>query len=585
MGKIHILDESVSNIIAAGEVVENPSSMLKELIENSIDAGANKISIEVKNGGRYVKIVDNGIGMDKQDLFLSIERHATSKIKTKEDIFNLSTNGFRGEALASISSVSKMLIASRYKDDEVGYEIKANGGSINSSKQVAMNIGTIIEVKDLFFNTPARLKFLRSKNTEYAKIKQVVQTQALVNYRCAFSLIIDNKLQIKSSGKDINNCILELFNKEILRNLIKVENGFIANQNVTRASRDYIFTYINGRYAKSTIIEKAVIDAYYTKLMKGRYPFAIIFLEIDPREIDVNVHPSKKIVKFSNDTRVYGMVKNMVEQALYENDREENSKLLDITSNYEKRTNTNVVESFKNEILIHDTKPLPMNYIKNDDIFIENKIIEQIPENEMLDFSKDEKIDEETVSNEDYRIIGQLKNMYILVENKDKLEIYDQHIVQERILYEQYKEEHYNKKIASQALLVPLKINLEPYEMDIVLNNKDYLMEFGFEVEQFGGNDLIIRSAPVFDFRCSISETFKNIVDELKNDSKMDIREKIIISMACQNSIKAGEKLKMDEMENLLYKLHKIKKYSCPHGRPIIVKIPMDDLDKMFGRK
>lgn len=658
MGKIQILDESVSNIIAAGEVVENPASMIKELIENSLDAESSMIKIYVKNSGRYVKITDTGTGMSKEDMFLSIERHATSKIKNKEDIFNLYTYGFRGEALASIASVSKLALTSRRKEDSVATKLHINGGRVNKAEESANQVGTEIEVKDLFYNTPARLKFLRTKGTEYSKIKNVVLTEALANYNVAFSLYLDDKEVIKTSGKGIKNTILELFSPQVLRNLKEFEHGFIGNMNVLRASKDYIFTYINGRYAKSAIIEKAVIDAYYTKLMKGKYPFCIIFLKIDPREIDVNVHPSKKIVKFSNDTRIYSVVKNSVEEALYEEDREnspvfqlreeiteEGEALIedresipdflkkddDINKKTKGKDSMKEYNTFEEEVLKVDKQKIPglvkeetnISYQKKslaeeekkDSDYIKSKqnedeeVIDRssIEVSEGTEIEKESKIREETEEKvekaekaekaeknteaavkkdtEDYRIIGQLRNMYILVERKNELEIYDQHIVHERILYEELKEKHYNENIGVQNLLVPIKVEVDYKEKELIDDNRALFQEFGYEIEDFGPKEILIRTTPIFDFRASIKETFYYILNKIAEGDTKDFREKIIVSMSCKNAIKAGEPLKADEMAILLDKLHKYGKYTCPHGRPIIIKLSYNDLDKMFGRK
>ena len=270
MGYIKILDESVSNIIAAGEVVENPASMIKEMIENSLDAKATVIKIEVFKGGTEVKINDNGIGMDKEDTLLSIERHATSKISTKEDVFNLQTYGFRGEALASIAAVSKLTITTRSASSSTGYRIGSYGGVVRKFEEVSRNPGTEIEVRDLFYNTPARKKFLRKESTEYNKIRDIVLKEALANTEVAFILELDGKSAINTSGRGIDNTILELFGKSVLRNLNKFEYGYLGNVEILRSSKDYIFTYINKRYVKSATIERAVIDGYYTKLMKGK---------------------------------------------------------------------------------------------------------------------------------------------------------------------------------------------------------------------------------------------------------------------------------------------------------------------------
>ena len=601
MGKIRILDESVSNIIAAGEVVENPASMIKELIENSLDAGATMIKIYVKSSGRYVKLIDNGSGMEKEDLFLSIERHATSKIKDKDDIFNLRTYGFRGEALASIASVSKLNLASRTENNQSGTVLTINAGKILEITEIAMGIGTEIEVNNLFYNTPARLKFLRSEGTEYSKIKSVVLTEALANYDCGFTLNIDGKDLVKTSGKGIKNCIFELFGQNTLKNLKEFPLGYAGNLNILRSNRESIYTYINGRYVKSAIIEKAVIDSYYTKLMKGRYPFAIIFLEIDPKEIDVNVHPSKKIVKFSNETRIYSYVKQKMDEVLALEEREDLPVFVDFVE--EKIANT--------EDVLEKSSPSIQNdfYSQNNENKMEEKVIferkaeynsykkeiipvekQSIPGIDMqINIQKvEEKIEKPIMINEvksNYRIIGQLHNMYILVERDSELEIYDQHIVHERILYEELREKHLKKDIAVQNLLVPLKVEVSVKEKELVENNIELFKEYGFEIDEFGERELLIRTVPIFDFRESVKDTFFYILDRVNEEDFRDFREKILISMSCKNAIKAHEPLSFQEMKILIDKLHIYGKYTCPHGRPIIIKLPFEKLDKMFGRK
>ena len=358
MGYIKILDESVSNIIAAGEVVENPASMIKEMIENSLDAKATVIKIEVFKGGTEVKINDNGIGMDKEDTLLSIERHATSKISTKDDVFNLQTYGFRGEALASIAAVSKLTITTRTAASNTGYRIGSYGGVVRKFEEISRNPGTEIEVRDLFYNTPARKKFLRKESTEYNKIRDIVLKEALANTEVAFILELDGKAAINTSGRGIDNTILELFGKSVLRNLNKFEYGYLGNVEILRSSKDYIFTYINKRYVKSATIERAVIDGYYTKLMKGKYPFTIIFFDIDPAEIDVNVHPSKKIVKFSNDKAIYRQLKDSIDEFFYHNDRENwqpNIDLLKQNINVENK-DEKISNLFSDEIVKADSQ-------------------------------------------------------------------------------------------------------------------------------------------------------------------------------------------------------------------------------------
>jgi len=693
VGYIKILDEKVSNIIAAGEVVENPASMIKEMIENSLDAKATMIKIEVFKSGTDVKVSDNGIGMDKDDTLLSVERHATSKIKEKEDVFNLSTYGFRGEALSSIAAVSKLTITTRSENSPAGYRIGCYGGVVRKFEEVSRNVGTEMEVRDLFYNTPARRKFLRKMSTEYGKIRDIVLKEALSNSNVAFSLELDGKSTIKTSGKGIENTILELFGKSVLKNLKKFEYGYLGNVEILRSSKDFMFTFVNNRYVKSATVERAVIDGYYTKLMKGKYPFAIIFYNADPKEIDVNVHPSKKIVKFSNDKIVYNEIKSAIDDFFYYNDREnwqpnidlikkninineniavekddlfsddilkgENQKILSLETfdgkenseklegengftggNLEKndknRESAGISESLSSGNFFNDEKENSNK--KNDSSLDEiwkkmngnlNEIVENNVENlqnvensnlvksdkdkknwdEKSNFRNYEKFSgeknsngiNENTENEYYKvgtfekhigkqvhydILGQIFDTYILVRKDEELEIYDQHIIHERILYEELKDKFYNKKIESQHLLLPLKMEVTVIEKNIIFENIDVFQNFGFDIDEFSENEIVIRAVPAFDFRDSIENVFLQLLLDLKNEVEIkDLRENIIISMSCKGAIKAGQKLDISEMQNMVRRIHEVGKYTCPHGRPIIVKLSKNDLDKMFGRK
>ena len=681
MGYIKILDEKVSNIIAAGEVVENPASMIKEMIENSLDAKATMIKIEVFKGGADVKVNDNGVGMDKDDTLLSVERHATSKIKEKEDVFNLSTYGFRGEALSSIAAVSKLTITTRSENSPMGYKIGCYGGVVRKFEEVSRNVGTEMEVRDLFYNTPARRKFLRKMSTEYGKIRDIVLKEALSNSNVAFSLELDGKSTIKTSGKGIENTILELFGKSVLKNLKKFEYGYLGNVEILRSSKDFMFTFVNNRYVKSATIERAVIDGYYTKLMKGKYPFAIIFYNADPKEIDVNVHPSKKIVKFSNDKIVYNEIKSAIDDFFYYNDREnwqpnidlikknininenvavekddlfsddilkgENQKILSLetfdgkecseksegkneflednvgksnenkgfTNSEEKKDkeennlnldeiwkkmNGNLDKSVENNVEnsqnienynLLKSKKDNRNWSKNSNFenyenFNERKNSNSVNENTESEYYKVGTFEKHIGKQIHYDILGQIFDTYILVRKDEELEIYDQHIIHERILYEELKDKFYNKKIESQHLLLPLKMEVTQIEKNIIFENINIFNDFGFDIDEFSENEIVIRAVPAFDFRDSIENVFLQLLLDLKNEVEIkDLRENIIISMSCKGAVKAGQKLDMFEMQNMVRRIHEVGKYTCPHGRPIIVKLSKNDLDKMFGRK
>lgn len=636
LGKIKILDESVSNIIAAGEVVENPASMIKELLENSLDAESKSIRIEVKNGGRDVAIIDDGVGMSQDDLLLSIERHATSKISKKDDLYNLYTYGFRGEALSSISAVSRMSISSRVEESEVGSQITVLGGKVTSLKDVQRNRGTTIEIKELFFNTPARLKFLRKPSTEYINIKDIIIQEALSNPDVAIMLILDGKVSIKTSGNGLDNAIVEIFGKNVLKNMKKFKLGYLGNGAIYRSTKDSIFTFVNNRMVKSKIVESAVIDGYYTKLMKGKYPFAIIFLDINPKDVDVNVHPSKKIVKFADEEEVYNYVLKEIEKTFARDDdfvsptlqekiEKEESKFLDF-SEFEKFTPMKS-EPQQFQELLEEEKDIEEEIFgeKREKLQEKDILREEFEEKKEYEVIEDKRIEKEIVREEniefntesssknkipldiyeekvktseitvkkveekskkiEFRVIGQVFGTFILVERDGVFEIYDQHIVHERILYEKLKAQYYGTKVSMQQLLVPIRILVDPRERELIFEEEENFTKAGFEIDRFSDNEILIRAVPMLDLRDSIENIFREILKNIKENRNIDIRESILISMSCKGAIKANEKLNHEEMERIVRELHEIGEYTCPHGRPIITKITRDDLEKLFKRK
>ena len=586
--------------------------------------------------------------------------------------------------------MSKLTITTRSENSPVGYKIGCYGGVVRKFEEVSRNVGTEMEVRDLFYNTPARRKFLRKMSTEYGKIRDIVLKEALSNSNVAFSLELDGKSTIKTSGKGIENAILELFGKSVLRNLKKFEYGYLGNVEILRSSKDFMFTFVNNRYVKSATIERAVIDGYYTKLMKGKYPFAIIFYNTDPKEIDVNVHPSKKIIKFSNDKIVYNEIKSEIADFFYYNDRENwqpnidlikknininenvavenddlfsddilkgenqkvisletfDGKILENTKNSNEKDNFSADDFNKNdrnsefsdnsENITYNTFSSDENFVNNknenssklDEIWNKmnensNKIVENNVENfEIEDKFQTKKrkhdsnfenykntaeyrnfdiINENTADESHYKvgtfekhvgkqfhydILGQIFDTYILVRRDNELEIYDQHIIHERILYEELKDKFYNKKLESQHLLLPLKIEITGIEKNIIFENIEIFRDFGFDIDEFSEDEIVIRAVPAFDFRDSIENVFLQLIMDLKNEVEIkDLRENIIISMSCKGAVKAGQRLDMFEMQNMVRRIHEVGKYTCPHGRPIIVKLSRNDLDKMFGRR
>lgn len=570
MGIINILDDSIANIIAAGEVVENPAAMIKELVENSLDAKANKISLDIDTNFD-LKIVDNGVGMDRNDLVLSIERHATSKIKEKKDVFNVHTYGFRGEALASIAAVSKIQMTSK-QEGQNAYKMIAYAGKIIEVTQVNANVGTSIEIRDLFYNTPARKKFLRKESTEINKIKDVILKEALANYNVAFELKIASKVVFKTTGQGLDKTVFEIFGKNNYKNLDKFNLGFLGNVEAVKSTKDYIFTYVNGRYVKSNILDRAIISGYDTKLMKGKYPFVILFLEISPTEIDINIDPSKRYIKFSQEAMIYNMIVKEIKDYFYVMDR--------------KNWRPSIAEPQK----AYEYEPKEMVEIKDSNFsFPMLKNSSNYGNTKETHFEKQIGIFEKSDgTNKKYDVLGQIFNTYILVNNTetDELEIYDQHIIHEGILFNELMEKASQKKMNSKQLLVPRLVSLMPKERQIVFDNYNIFEEYGFEIDEASENEVLIRSVPDFDFRHPMENVFKELIDSIiiNEFDIQDIRREILTSMSCKGAIKAGDKLTMYEMQNMVRRLHEVNRYTCPHGRPIIAKISKEDLDKKFGR-
>ncbi|WP_297487183.1 DNA mismatch repair endonuclease MutL [uncultured Cetobacterium sp.] len=604
LGVIKILDESLSNMIAAGEVVENPASLVKELLENSLDANSKYIKIDIKHGGKHIKFVDDGKGMSREDLLLCIERHATSKISSQEDLFNLVTYGFRGEALSSISAVSKMTISSKQENETCGNSINTIAGKITNLKEIQKSRGTDIEIKDLFFNTPARLKFLRKDSTENSKIKEIVLNEALANSSVSIILSIDGKETIRTSGKGIENTILELFNTNTLKNIIKFDYGYIGNLSLTRSTKDSIFIFVNNRPVKSKIIEEALLDGFYTKLMKGKYPFAIINFNIDPKKIDVNVHPSKKIIKFSDENDIYQKIYHSIKESFDEN---KNFSTPIFQAKVESRKNQNSpielsslnfnIDNTKINDNISDEKFKISSQSRFTPIKVETNTFDlKTPKKESISIAIEEPIQQSIhhpkkenkvlKNNSKIKIIGQFSSSFILVEENNELIIYDQHVVHERILYEKLKKQYSNKKISSQNLLVPIQVSLSLNEIEILNNNLKFFEEFGFEIDPFNDKDFLIRAVPNIDLKNSIENIFFNILRGLnKINSKNEVIENMIISMSCKGAIKANEKLSIYEMEKLITELIDIGEFTCPHGRPITFKVSLNDMEKGFKRK
>lgn len=588
---IHVLDSKTINKIAAGEVIEKPASVVKELVENSIDAKANNITVEVMHGGiSSIRISDDGIGINKEDIETAFLRHATSKIKDDKDLNAINTLGFRGEALASIACVSKVEMISKTKDSLTGRKIYIDGGKIIKSEDCGCPDGTTITVKELFFNTPARLKFLKSESREGIYITEVVQNLALSHPNVSFRYKANEKSYFITKGDgDLKSAILSIYGKEIYNNIIYLNSsvdfirieGYVGNSTIARASRAHQSIFINGRYIKNKTITAAVETAFKSMLTINKFPFFILNIHVNPEFIDVNVHPSKLEIKFQDEQMVFKAVYKSVKDVLLSK-----SGILEpsikFTSNvppvYFKQGEMDVFNDKKNENLYFNNK----NELNGEDRIKENNDVN----------SNGAKIDSPEIKVlpskiEPLSIIGQLHFTYIIAEGKDELYMIDQHAAHERINYEKLLNEYKASSIKSQKLLTPIVIDLSFDEKEIVNKNIDLFKNIGFEIEDFGSNSISIRAIPIIYGNPNIKDIFLEILGEINiNESDvLNTINKVIYTMACKSSIKAGDKLNNMEMIKLVEELrHCENPYTCPHGRPTIIKMTFYELEKKFKR-
>lgn len=589
MKRIKQLSVNLINQIAAGEVIERPASVIKELVENSIDAGASKIEISVSNECRNIRVADNGSGIHPDDIQLAFTKHATSKLDDEESLFNIETLGFRGEALASIISIAKVICTTRTKDFDYGTRVESQNSVINTSK-VGCAQGTIIEVNDLFFNQPARLKFLKSSKTEFAYIQELVQSLALSHPEVAFVLKNHNTEVIATTpNADLLTRITQIYPANILNELkpiLKTDDlsgikitGYASVPTYTRSSKKSIYTFVNSRAIKCPVILKAIDIAYKNMLPQGRYPFVIINLDINPSEIDVNSHPTKREIRYKNPNQIFNFVQSAVSFALNAVENNQHS-ISSVQSN-------NVIQfsAPEQEFGIYqenddeDEKPsLNLN--------VERKIVDKPLEIEEVIHQKKMDINfDYTPKLRQVNVIGQLNNTYILVENDDTLEIIDQHIAQERYIYEQLKNQ---KEAASQLLIISDVLDVMPEEMEILENARFQLSKFGYKIEKVSDGQIIFKKIPQVLSQIKpkdiLSELLLNLKDSIDNDLDT-IEEKILITTSCKASVKAGEKLTMWQMEEIVKKLRTTKNpYTCPHGRPISHFIPLKEVASYFAR-
>lgn len=594
MARIKQLSKHLINQIAAGEVIERPSSVVKELTENSVDAGATKISIEINNDCRDIRVADNGCGIYPDDIMLAFSKHATSKIATDEDLFNIHTLGFRGEALSSIISISKLTCTTRTADFDTGTKVKCENSEV---KQVEAGcaIGTIMDIRDLFYNIPARLKFLKSSNTEFSYIQELVQSIALAHPECSFELKKNGKIVLKTSGQNnLLQTIKEVYSTDIISNLKEVLktdqlagmkiSGYVSTPNYTRSSKKGYHIYINGRTVKCPVFQKAIDTAYKSLIANGKYPFVVLNLELPPADVDVNVHPTKKEVRYKNTNQVFNFIFASIQAGLTNYIERQSARSFDPQSFTPQPVQQSNVVDFVQPKLESSGE---IYFDKKDDtIYVSDKLMQEEEEN--FSQQKEEKTEQrqffvpvEKEPEPEENIIGQYKNTYILVEKEDGLEIIDQHIAEERYIYEKLMAE---KNIVSQMLFVSDVVPVSSTEAELIKENIDKFEKFGFGIEFLKENELIFRKVPQMIAKVNPKEILADILANIEGNIDR-LEEHILITTACKASVKAGQKLSTWQMQEIVKKWRTTKMpYTCPHGRPVVKFFPHKEIAGFFQR-
>lgn len=620
MGKIRLLPEALASQVAAGEVVERPASVVKELVENSIDAGATTIEIRVQRGGiALIRVTDDGSGMNRDDALMCLERNATSKIRTKEDLAAILTLGFRGEAMPSIASVSKFRLTTREPDALTGTEVIVNGGRIASVKDCGEPPGTQIEVRSLFYNLPARRKFLRTETTEYSHLEQVLKTQAIAHEKIRFSLVRDERLAFQlPATTSLRERIGGLVGDDLAGRLLEIEptthknvtiRGFIGPPGMGRSDKRQQLSFLNGRPVEAAIISRGLREGYHTALMKGQYPVTFLFIETDPSAVDVNVHPAKREVRFHDGFAVQDAIIGAVQRTLRE-------RMTRPVSGVGFTGNTPAPEPrsliVQDELLpAHDryqTRKDRGDFPKTDPAPVQQPLFttlerqraeatSPVPATEVGQVTYPTLSDplpavpvDQKPKAVDYRIIGVLGKLYVLLEGKEGLVLMDQHAAHERVLFEEMKRRMETEGVPSQRLLTPIMVDLPPRDFDLISRNLETLNKLGLSAEPFGGNTLKIDALPVF-LKSDDPESFLNdVINEIRSSSDrmsaLRLGEDMIATTVCRHAVKANDPLHEKELQKLLEDLLVCDMaYCCPHGRPTLIQINYAELERKFGRR
>jgi len=617
MGRIRLLSEAVASQVAAGEAVERPASVAKELVENSLDAGARNIDIAIRRGGiSLVRVIDDGCGMDRDDALLSLERHATSKIRSASDLQAVATLGFRGEALPSIASVSRFRLTTREGSAIAGTEIIVNGGKLDLVRDGGEAPGTQVEVRSLFYNLPARRKFLRSENTESRNIEHQIHLQAIGHPEIGFSLMRDDRILFRlPTAATLGDRIRDLYGAELLKRLVNVNGapspkiqigGFIGQAGLSRQSRSQQLVFVNGRAIESTLISGAVREGYHTALMKGQYPVTFLFIELDPGAVDVNVHPAKREVRFRDPSGVREAVVRCIQQTLERARADWQEKFRapvrpeaitavagksapDLTL----RPEVTAPETTHRELPHLDT----VAGVADPGRTRRSEIVEQAPglPERRFDSAGDAPVRhlqhrDAKPAQQQFEIIGVLSKLYVLMENANGLVLVDQHAAHERVLFEELRRRMEQQGVPTQKLLLPQTFDVPPRDADWIEQNLSVLQRMGIGIESFGPGTFKIDSLPSFLDVSDATQFMRKVIDDLKNASNnasaIRLGEEMIAKSVCRHAVKANDPLRYPEVEKLIRDLLDCDlPYCCPHGRPTMIQISLGELEKKFGRK
>jgi len=611
MAQIQILSEQLCNKIAAGEVVERPASVVKELLENSLDAGADEVVVELERGGKsLIRVSDNGCGMLEEDAFLCLERHATSKIRHEDDLAAIGTLGFRGEALPSIASVSRLRLTTRAAESEAGSEIYIEGGVVKRTGEVGMPVGTTIEVRNLFFNTPARRKFLRRDETELGHISDMVTKQALGYPGVRFTLVHQGRTLVETRpGENLQERVAALMGRQIAGSMLLLDqqaeglhlNGLLAPPDVSRATTANIYFFINGRVIRDRVVQHALLDGYRGLLMKGRYPVMVLFLQIDPHQVDVNVHPTKHEVRFRDQRRVHDFLVAAVRNALRPapwaaGERPETPDATEPPDDYGEKVPAPALPKAGPAVgtpgdygeRIHETSaryasqpctahsPLVTSTVPPPSPPVSPAELFSSPEEAAGPFGR-------------LRVIGQFRQTYIVCEDGDELVLVDQHAAHERVRFEQLRAQHRTQGIERQGLMFPEVIEFDARRAAVFAEHLEELAGLGFELEEYGPNAFALRSQPKLLGKVSGRELVQDVASELvelgRSGQVEDALDEVLITMACHSAVRAHHELGSAEISALFRDLDAIDfKANCPHGRPILLRLGESEIERLFKR-